>query len=663
MSVSPQATIKYKVEKIKDGTVVRLYKEMLYARLIEEKMLNLLRQGKISKWFSGIGQEAIAVGCTMAMKEDEYIFPMHRNLGVFTTRGIPLRKLYAQWQGKIEGFTKGRDRSFHFGTQDYNIVGMISHLGPQLSLAGGVGLAHKLEKEKSVSLAFTGEGGTSEGEFHEALNMAAVWNLPTIFIIENNGYGLSTPVAEQYACKQLADRALGYGMEGITIDGNNVLEVYQTISKLAASIRKKPRPVLVECMTFRRRGHEEASGTKYVPKDLMESWEKKDPISNYESFLLKNNYLNEDDILNIRKEYKQKIEQELAETNNYSDPSPESESIDIFRPSPIIEMEPNGQTEKIRYVDAIAQGLDQAMETFDDLVIMGQDVAEYGGVFKITQGFVEKYGRERVRNTPICESAVLGIATGLAIKGRKSVVEMQFSDFVTCGFNQIVNNMAKMYYRWGQNIDVVVRMPTGGTVGAGPFHSQNTEAWFTHTPGLKVVYPSNPIDAKGLLMSAIIDPNPVLYFEHKALYRSLDGNVPTDKYTIEIGKARVAKHGSQCSVITYGLGVHWAIEVMEEMGIDGEVLDLRTLNPLDYDAIEETVKKTNRVILLHEDSMFGGLGGELSAYIAEHMFEHLDAPLLRVASLDTPIPFSKPLEQNFLPKERLKEQIVKLLEY
>ena len=663
MSLSHSTIIDYESNNVKKKLLLKLYKGMLKPRMIEEKMLILLRQGKISKWFSGIGQEAIAVGCTLALHKNEYIFPMHRNLGVFTSRKIPLSKLFAQWQGKMEGFTKGRDRSFHFGTNKYHIVGMISHLAAQLSLAAGVGLAHKLSGDQQVTLAFTGDGATSEGEFHEALNMAAVWQLPVIFVIENNGYGLSTPVSEQYRCKRLSDKAVGYGMEGRTIDGNNVLEVYHTISDLAEDIRENPRPVLIECMTFRRRGHEEASGAKYVPEELMQEWELKDPLVNFEKFLLQEGIIDEEYILEIRANFKREIASELAKTNDYTDPVPGNEIEDLFKSSAVLEISAEGEQKEMRFVDAISEGLDQAMESFDELIIMGQDIAEYGGAFKITDGFVDKYGKSRIRNTPIIESAVLGMAIGLSIKGYKSIVEMQFSDFVSCGFNQIVNNMAKLHYRWGQNVDTVIRMPTGGSVGAGPFHSQNTEAWFTHTPGLKVVYPSNPIDAKGLLLSAIIDPNPVLFFEHKALYRSISSQVPTDKYTIEIGKARIAREGNDCSVITYGLGVHWAKEILTEMNIDGEVLDLRTLSPIDYDSIDSTVKKTNRVIIFHEDSMFGGIAGDLSGYISEHLFEFLDAPVMRCASMDTPIPFSKKLEADFLPRERFRKQIKILLEY
>lgn len=663
MSSSLTSPIVFRSKHHKKKLLKRLYTEMLKARLIEEKMLIYLRQGKISKWFSGIGQEAISVGCTLALNEDEYIFPMHRNLGVFTSRGIPLNKLYAQWQGKKEGFTKGRDRSFHFGTQDYKIVGMISHLGPQLSLADGVALGHLIDKEAKVTLVFTGEGGTSEGEFHEALNVASVWKLPVIFVIENNGYGLSTPVSEQYNCGQLSDRAIGYGMEGVTINGNNVVEVYDTIKTFADDIRINPRPVLVECMTFRMRGHEEASGTKYVPNDLMDSWAEKDPISNYEIHLLEEGILDLDEITSIKASTRDGINSELERVDEFSDPEPINEVNDVFRSAPVLDLQIRGEKKEMRYIDAISEGLRQSMETFDELIIMGQDIAEYGGVFKITDGFVSQFGKDRVRNTPICESAILGASVGLSLLGKKSVVEMQFADFVSCGFNQIVNNMAKLHYRWGQNVDCVIRMPTGGSVGAGPFHSQSNEAWFTHTPGLKVVYPSTPYDAKGLLISAIMDPNPVLFFEHKALYRAVSGQVPEQRYTVEIGKARIVKEGKSCSIITYGLGVIWAEEVIEELQIDAEIIDLRSLNPIDYDSINDSVRKTNRVIILHEDTLFGGIGGELSAYISEHLFSELDAPVMRCASVDTPIPFAKNLEKAFLPKERFKEQIVKLLEY
>lgn len=656
----------YKKGRLKKDTLLSLYKNMLFPRMIEEKMLILLRQGKISKWFSGIGQEAISVGATMALKPAEYVFPMHRNLGVFTTRAIPLDRLFSQWQGKATGFTKGRDRSFHFGAPDYNVVGMISHLGPQLSLAGGTALAHLLKKENNVSLAFTGEGGTSEGEFHEALNVAAVWQLPVIFIIENNGYGLSTPAREQYRCEKLSDRGKGYGMKSMTIDGNNILEVYKTIDKVAKDLRKNPEPVLIECETFRMRGHEEASGTKYVPDELMQAWGAKDPIKNYENWLLEEKLITTDEIAAIRKENKAAIEEGLKiagaqppVTANLAD-----ELNDVFAPHDGTAIAPasDKQTEK-RFIDAVSDGLRQAMERHDDLVLMGQDIAEYGGVFKITDGFVKAFGKERVRNTPLCESAILGIGLGLSIKGMKSMVEMQFADFVTCGFNQIVNNFAKLHYRWGQNADVVIRMPCGGGVGAGPFHSQTNEAWFFHTPGLKVVYPSNPYDAKGLLLAAIEDPNPVLFFEHKALYRSMSAEVPDDYYTVEIGKAKVIREGAAVSIITYAQGVNWATTVVEELGIDAEILDLRSLMPIDYQAIRDTVEKNNRVLVLHEDSLTGGIGGEISAWISEHLFEHLDAPVLRCGSLDTPIPFAKNLEAVYQPVDRFREKLQELIAY
>jgi 2-oxoisovalerate dehydrogenase E1 component len=634
--------------------------------MVEEKMLVLLRQGRISKWFSGIGQEAVSVGVTAALEKEEFLFTMHRNLGVFTTRQVPLERLFCQWQGKMPGFTKGRDRSFHFGAPDFGIVGMISHLGPQLSLAGGVGLASNLAQSGQVAVAFTGEGGTSQGEFHEALNVAAVWNLPVIFVIENNGYGLSTPTAEQYACQDLVDRAVGYGMDGHKIDGNNILEVYDTVSKLAKSMRKNPRPVLLECHTFRMRGHEEASGTKYVPKELMETWAKKDPISNFETFLKAEGILTEETIKAYRKEFKQEIEAGLAVA--YATPDVqadiETELTDLFAAhTSVTTTAPSSKLSDKRLVDAISDGLRQAMEKYDNLVLMGQDIADYGGVFKITDGFTKQFGKDRVRNTPLCESAIVGIGVGLSLKGYKSMMEMQFADFATCGFNQIINNVAKLHYRWGQNVDMVIRMPTGGGVGAGPFHSQSNEAWFFHTPGLKIVYPSNPYDAKGLLLAAFEDPNPVMYFEHKALYRSLSAEIPDDYYTVEIGKAAIAREGNDATIITYGNAVHWAKQAADTLAADIEVVDLRTLLPLDYETIAASVKKTNRVLLLHEDTMIGGIGGELSAYVSEHLFEHLDAPVKRVASLDTPFPFAKDLERQFLPQERLLDAIKELMAY
>jgi len=651
---------------LSDDKLLELYRQLSFPRLIEEKMLILLRQGKISKWFSGIGQEAISVGATLALEHDEFIFTLHRNLGVFTSRNVPLDRLIAQWQGKKIGYTKGRDRSFHFGSMEHHIVGMISHLGPQLSLADGVALAHKLVDEPKVALAFTGDGGTSEGDFHEALNVAAVWSLPVIFIIENNGYGLSTPVNEQYACKQLSDRAKGYGMKGITIDGNNILEVYQTILHWAEKIRKKPQPVLIECMTFRMRGHEEASGTKYVPKDLMDTWAAKDPIVNYEAFLLENNILTIEQRDAIQYSIKNEIEIALDTAFSAEDANStaQEELQDVYAPFEFTLTTPlTEQKSEKRLIDAISDGLKQAMQKHPNLILMGQDIAEYGGAFKITNGFVEQFGKERVRNTPLCESAIVGAGLGLSLKGWKAMVEMQFADFVTCGFNQIINNLAKLHYRWGQNADVVIRMPTGGTVAAGPFHSQSNEAWFTHTPGLKVLFPSNPYDAKGLLLASFEDPNPIIYFEHKAMYRSQTDNIPDDYYTVPIGKAAVTREGTAATIVTYGMGVHWAKKAVQEADADVEIIDLRSLLPLDYETIINSVKKTNRALILHEDTLFGGIGGEIAAYLSEHIFEYLDAPILRVAGLDMPIPFSPNLERIFMPELRLKNALARLLAY
>ena len=650
---------RYKMEK---DDLLRIYQALVKPRMIEEKMLKLLRQGQVSKWFSGIGQEAISVGATLALKDSEYVLPLHRNLGVFTARGIPFSKLLDQWQGNAEGFTMGRDRSFHFGTNEYRIAGMISHLGAMLSVADGIALGNVLDKKAEVCLAFTGDGGTSEGEFHEAVNLAAVWDLPVIFLIENNGYGLSTPSKEQFRAKALADKGIGYGIESKTIDGNNVLEVYHTVRRIAEEMRLDPKPFILECKTFRMRGHEEASGVKYVPPQLLERWAKKDPVTNFESYLLDHAAVSADEIQAIQQNIKEDIDASVAGMKQKQlDVSTDTEEADVYKAYTFNDIQPSGPYVQKRFIDAVQDGLRLAMRRHHNLVLMGQDIAEYGGVFKITDGFVDEFGKHRVRNTPISEAAPLGAALGLTIAGKKAMVEMQFADFVSCGFNQIVNNLAKTHYRWAQNSDVVIRMPTGGGSGAGPFHSQSNEAWFFHVPGLKIVYPSTPSDAKGLLLAAFEDPNPVLFFEHKFLYRNVQEEVSKGEYFVPIGKAKRWSTGDEVTLISYGWATHWCKEVVEEMGIRATVLDLRSLMPWDKEAVEEAVRTTGKVMVVHEDTLSGGIGAEIAAWISEHCFTFLDAPVIRVGSLETPVPFNPKLEENFLGRSRLKTKLEQLL--
>ncbi len=666
MKTLEKRSIDFDTKGFEKQDLLDIYEALLLPRMVEEKMLVFLRQGKISKWFSGWGQEGISVGCAFSMNEDEYILPMHRNLGVFTTRKVPLERLFAQFQGKASGYTNGRDRSFHFGTQDHNIVGMISHLGPQLGIADGIALGNKIKDLQKSTIVFTGDGGASEGDFHESLNVAAVWDLPVIFVIENNSWGLSTPSEEQYKCEKFIDKGVGYGIEAIRVDGNNVLEVVRTVQNINNEIRKNPRPFIIEAMTYRVRGHEESSGTKYYPEGVQELWGEKDPVLNYELFLKENGFLSDEKEHTVKNQFRKLIQSsfDIAHKEEPIVSSEEKEEEDVFLAYEQQVVSANGDSKEMRFIDAIHDALLQSMEKYPELVLMGQDIAEYGGAFKVTEGLVDVFGKDRVRNTPLCESAIVGAGLGLSINGMKAMVEMQFADFVTCGFNQIVNNLAKIYWRWGQNADVVVRMPTGAGTGAGPFHSQSNEAWFFHTPGLKIVYPSNPLDAKGLLNASIEDPNPVLYFEHKYLYRSMKMEVPEAYYTTEIGKAVSVSTGNDLTIITYGLGVHWAIDEMKNReGVSAEIIDLRTLIPLDKEAIYDAVKKSGKVIVLHEDCLAGGIGGEISALINEHCFEHLDAPVMRVASLNSPVPFAENIESIFLPKARLTETVDRLLRY
>ncbi len=659
--------MKFDITDINKSVLVNLYQKMLKSRMIEEKMITLLRQGKISKWFSGIGQEAISTGITSALNKDEFILPMHRNLSVFTSRDIPLKRLFAQWQGKEDGFTKGRDRSFHFGTIEYNIVGMISHLGPQMGVACGIALSEKLNKTGKICAVFTGDGGTSQGDFHEALNLASVWKLPVIFAIENNGYGLSTPANEQYAIEDLADKGASYGIESHIVDGNNIIDVYKVISKVSKSIRKDPKPILLEFKTFRMKGHEEASGQEYIENSLIDQWAKKDPIKNYEKFLLKEKIISNDSIKKISQKIAKEIDTNWKKANSLPEVkfNQQKELSDVFKEYKATTIVNNSNTsENIRFVDSIKNGIDEAMEEHDNLVIMGQDIAEYGGVFKITEGLMGKYGKNRVFNTPLCESSILSASYGMSIGGFKTIVEMQFSDFISSGFTSIVNLIAKSNYRWSQNSDIVVRMPCGGGVGAGPFHSQTNEVWFSKVPGLKIVYPAFPSDAKGLLHSSIDDPNPVLFFEHKNLYRTIREDVKKNRYTLQLGKGKIRKIGDDLTIVTYGMGVHWILDLLKEYNkTQIEVIDLNSLVPWDKDLVFNSVKKTGKVLLLQEDSQFSGFMGEISSCISEEIFEYLDAPIVRVGSLDTPIPFAKDLEKGYMAQNRLKERLDFLLNY
>lgn len=654
-----------------------LYRAMLTPRLIEEKMLRLIRQGRLSKWFSGFGQEAIAVGTAFALNKDDTILPMHRNLGVWTTRGVPLRPLFCQLMGKEGGFTKGRDRTFHFGIPEYGIVGMISHLAAMLPVADGLALGAKLDGADRVAVAFTGEGATREGDFHEALSLAAVWKLPVIFIVENNGYGLSTPTNQALPETDLSKAGAGYGMVAETHDGNDVLAVIRAVRAARQRAVHGDGPTLLNLMTFRMRGHEEASGTKYVPQELMDDWAKKDPVLRLEEQM--KDVLPESKRKSVRAELTAEIDEIAEWALEQADVTSTTavERGDVFASSNSVVQSGSSSVEpsrvggdgadasrEMRFIDAVSDGLRTALREDRRTVLMGQDIAEYGGVFKVSAGFLEEFGADRIRNTPIIENGAVGAAMGLALAGWKPILEIQYFDFITCGFNQIVNNLATTHYRWGAPVNVTLRAPIGGGIGAGPFHSQSMEAWFCHTPGLKVIFPSDPADAKGLLLSAIDDPNPVLFLEHKALYRSLKGDVPEYAYRTPIGKARCVRTGTRATVVAWGAAVHWAVQVADAHHLDVEILDLRTLIPWDRDAVVASVQKTHRLLVVHEAPRTAGFGAEIAAEMTEATFEYLDAPPARIGGEDMPIPFSKSLEDTiYSGKSRLAAALRDLLAY
>ena len=657
--------------KAQHSKALELYKALLTPRLIEEKMLSLLRQNKISKWFSGIGQEAISIGVVEACSPDDVILPMHRNLGVFTHRKVPFYPLFCQLFGKADGFSNGRERSFHFGTLEHGIVGMISHLAAMMPVADGLALARKLRGDQSIAVSFCGDGATSEGDFHEALNLAAVWKLPVVFVIENNGYGLSTPTNEQFACKDLVDRAKGYGIKGFQVDGNDVFDVLNTMSR-ARKLALKGTPVLIEAMTFRMRGHEEASGTAYVPDDMFNEWSKKDPISRMEQYLADHFKLTEQDFQRLRTEIKSSFNSDLKAAIQADEPvfDESSELQAVYAPTPTLptiskDTYHKENVEK-RYVDAIRDGLYQGLKENPTAVFMGQDIAGYGGVFKISEGFLDEFGSDRIRNTPIIESGILGAGLGLSLDGFHPVIEMQFADFVSCGMNQIIQNIAKSHYRWSPPIPLTIRLPYGAGVGAGPFHSQSPEGWFMPHAGLKILVPSSVKDAQDMLYSALFEPNPVLLFEHKKIYRSVKEMVPSEAERVDFSKAYCVIEGQDASIITYGMGVHWAKELSHHMlaeGVNIEVIDLRCLSPIDWDTVLVSVKKTHRVLLLQEASETMGPMSEIAAYISEHGFNYLDAPIIRVSSLNTPIPFNKQLEQGYLAHSKLENRMKQLLSY
>lgn len=670
-----------------DPTRSRLlhYAYMRFARDLDTRFAMLLRTGRLSKWYSQIGSEATTVAAGLSLQPGDVLCSLHRDMGAILSvyldpaRTFPgfgfgapdpakpeprelLFRLCCQLLGRAEGFSNGFERSFHYGYLDpaagIRHVGMISHLGAMIPVAAGVAFALKQSGSDRVAINFIGDGGTSTGDFHEGLNMAAVWKLPLILIIENNRFAFSTPVAAQYAAERLSDRGVGYGIAAETLDGNDPEAVATAMQIAVARARSGAGPTLIEAMLGRMRGHSEGDDSlKVVPEDELSVYMSEDPVPAYARRLTTDGVLAEEIGDRLAARISELVEEAVERAAESPVPEPESALrpalapvTETLAPPRLESSDPEAAEAPVEtYVEGIHQALREEMERDDTVVLMGQDIAAFEGAFRITRGLWQRWP-DRVLDTPIAESGTLGIAAGAALLGYRPVVEMQFGDFISCGFNQLVNVIAKLYYRWQVPCPLVVRLPAGGGVGAGPFHSQNPEAWFAHVAGLKVVCPATAEDAKGLLKAAIRDPNPVVYCEHKFLYRRIKAVLPGD--VAELGRAAVRRRGEDLTLVSYGASLWTSIDAAAELardGIEAEVVDLRTLVPFDEETVLASARKTGRVVVVHEAQGTGGFGGEVAARIAEHAFAWLDAPVQRVTYPDRAVPFAKPLEQALLP--------------
>jgi len=663
-----------------------LYFKLLLVRLFDERVSTLHRQNKVvGGVYSGVGQEAVVVGACQHLRGDDIVFPLHRDMGVFLSRGVEPAHLMAQILGRRDGLSGGRDSFLHTGDLRKGVVGATSMLGATLPVATGAALGFRTLGQDRVAVAFFGEGSTSRGDFHEALNFAGIHKLPVIFLCENNQYAFTTPVRLQMPVETVAERADAYGMRRARTNGNDLFRVMEAVEAAIHRARRGEGATLIDCVTYRIRGHSEHDPAKYREQEEVVEWGARDPIELYELYLEKRGY----DLPKLSQEVREEVRGLLDRAVEYAEASPYPDlraartavfigpgplgtaeiSADWAGPNAIGGLagpqaaeagrvptpEPHGDEVEVTYLGAINRTLAWELQNDPRVMCVGEDIGIGGGAFGVTEGLLDKFGEERIVDTPISESLIVGGSVGASLVGLLPVAEMQFADFISCGFDQLANTASTMAYRHGGKFGapIVVRCPAGARIRGGLFHSQNVESFFLTTPGLKIVAPSNARDASGLLRSAIHDPNPVIFLEYKYLYRRekarLKGGVAEP---VPIGVAAVRRPGEQLSLVTYGPTVQLCLEAaarLEGEGFDPEVIDLRTVKPLDMEAILTSVRKTGRVLIVHEDRAFAGLGAEIAARLADEAFSSLDAPVRRVTTEDVPYAYAPPLEDSILP--------------
>ena len=643
--------------------------QMLLIRAFEETVEQLYAAGKMhGTMHLYIGQEAVAVGAIAALRPDDYITSTHRGHGHAIAKGQDLRAMLAELLGKETGVCRGRGGSMHLADLERGNLGANGIVAGGIPVAVGAGLSIRMQGQDRVVLCFFGDGAANHGNFHEGLNMAAIWRLPVVFLCENNQYAMSMAVRRAMAVPRVADRAVAYGIPGETVDGMDVVAVYRAVRAAVERARRGEGPTLIEAITYRYRGHSKSDRQVYRTKDEVQAWMARDPIARLREALIARGWLSEAEAAALEERAREAVAEALRAAEG--DPEPEVAQLTegVYAEDPLfpprwirqafgseVPVEPPAGTRELSYAEALREAMAQAMAADERVFLMGEDIGVYGGAFGVTQGLIERFGPERVRDTPISENTIVGAGVGAALTGMRPIVEMQFMDFVTLAMEQTVLQAAKVRYMFGgkARVPLVLRLPGGSGTGAAAQHSESLEAWFVHVPGLKVVAPATPYDAKGLLLAALADDNPVIFVEHKLLYRTR-GLVPEEPYLVPLGKAAVRRPGRHLTIVAYSIAVLRALEAAERLaaeGIEAEVIDLRTLKPYDAETVIASVKKTGKLLIVHEAPLLGGFGGELAAAVAQsEAFAYLEAPIVRLGGADVPIPYHPRLERAAVPQ-------------